>query len=351
MTIHWTRGAMPGLLALALTLLPAGCGGGASTPPAVLPPSAPTVVISGTLPAPATGPTTLTFTFSEPVSSFPASAVTVTGGTAGAPALVDPTHGTLVVTPPAGATGTERITVAAGAFTDAAGLANTLPASASQTFDTLAPALPGWTLSWSDEFDGPDGSAPDPARWTYDLGGSGWGNGELESYTARPANVQVSGGDLVITALRENYTGADGLPCAYTSGRIRTQGLFSQAYGRFEARIKIPRGQGLWPAFWMLGDTIATVDWPACGEIDIMENIGAQPGTVYGSIHGPGFTGGSLSTSYALPPAPSPTPSTSMPWNGSRTRSICTWTRPSTRPTRRRTCPAAPRGSSTSPSS
>lgn len=144
-----------------------------------------------------------------------------------------------------------------------------------------------WTLVWGDEFSGPDGTLPDPKKWTYDIGGKGWGNQELESYTKRPANARIEKGNLVITALSENYTGADGVTREYTSARLKTQGLFSQAYGRIEARIKIPEGQGMWPAFWMLGEDITSVGWPRCGEIDIMENVGKEPGTVHGSLHGP----------------------------------------------------------------
>lgn len=144
-----------------------------------------------------------------------------------------------------------------------------------------------WTLVWGDEFSGPDGSLPDPNKWTYDIGGKGWGNQELESYTKRLENARIEKGNLVITALRETYTGADGLTRDYTSARLKTQGLFSQAYGRIDARIKIPEGQGMWPAFWMLGEDISSVGWPRCGEIDIMENVGKEPGTVHGSLHGP----------------------------------------------------------------
>jgi len=155
-----------------------------------------------------------------------------------------------------------------------------------------APAS-AWTLVWSDEFNGPDGSAPDPSKWTYDLGGKGWGNSELECYTNRLQNAQIQGGNLVITAQQEStaFACSDGSTNNYTSARLKTQGLFTQAYGRFEASIKIPAGQGMWPAFWMLGDNITTTGWPACGEIDIMENIGKEPGTVHGSLHGPSPTG------------------------------------------------------------
>ncbi len=160
---------------------------------------------------------------------------------------------------------------------------------------------PGWTLVWSDEFDGGDGSAPDSRKWTYDLGGSGWGNNELESYTSRSQNVSIEDGKLAITALKETYTGPDGALKNYTSARLKTLGLFSQEYGRFEARIKIPYGQGLWPAFWIMGDDIAKDGWPACGEIDIMENIGKEPSTNHGSMHGPGYSGGeALTTVFKL---------------------------------------------------
>jgi len=158
-----------------------------------------------------------------------------------------------------------------------------------------------WRLTWSDEFNAPDGSTPDRNKWTYDLGGNGWGNHEQESYTARPENAKIVDGNLVITARREEYTGADGITQPYTSARLKTQGLFAQAYGRFEARIKIPRGQGIWPAFWLLGDDINRVDWPDCGEIDIMENIGSEPGMVYGSLHGPSFVAPTSDASKGTP--------------------------------------------------
>jgi beta-glucanase (GH16 family) len=147
--------------------------------------------------------------------------------------------------------------------------------------------LSSWTLTWSDEFNRADGSAPDSSKWSYDLGGDGWGNGELETYTSRPQNVQIQGGNLVITAMQEDYVGSDGILRPYTSARIQTHGKFSQQYGRFEARIKLPAGRGVWPAFWLLGDNIDTVSWPDCGELDIMENIGNHPKTVYSTVHGP----------------------------------------------------------------
>ena len=154
------------------------------------------------------------------------------------------------------------------------------------------PPATGYTLVWSDEFSGADGTSPDSSKWTYDTGGNGWGNNELECYTNLAQNAQMKGGNLVITAMHQPaYACSDGTMRDYTSARLKTQGLFSQAYGRFEARIKIPAGQGMWPAFWMLGNNITSVGWPKCGEIDIMENIGKEPGTVHGSLHGPSTSG------------------------------------------------------------
>jgi beta-glucanase (GH16 family) len=172
--------------------------------------------------------------------------------------------------------------------------------AAAQT-NPAPPASSPWTLTWSDEFNGPNGSPPDASKWVSETGGEGWGNSELEYYTARPENVYQQDGNLVIKALQEKYTGG-GVTRNYTSARLKTQGKFSQAYGRFEARIKIPSGQGMWPAFWMLGDDIDKAGWPACGEIDIMENIGKEPAIVYGSIHGPGYVGGTgLGAPFHLP--------------------------------------------------
>jgi len=112
----------------------------------------------------------------------------------------------------------------------------------------------GWKLVWSDEFDGPDGSPVDRSKWVVETGGEGWGNEELEYYTDRSANVFLRNGNLVIRALKDRYPLADPKARNYTSGRLKTLGKFSRAYGRFEARIKLPFGQGMWPAFWMLGD-------------------------------------------------------------------------------------------------
>jgi beta-glucanase (GH16 family) len=170
--------------------------------------------------------------------------------------------------------------------------------------DGSPPTLPGWTLTWSDEFDLPDGSAVAPTKWTQETGNGGWStNQEREYYTPGTANAVVQGGMLVITAQTEGasaYTCQYGT-CQYTSARMNTAASFQQEYGRFEARIKIPRGQGMWPAWWILGDNIGSVAWPQCGEIDIMENIGSTPSTDYGSLHGPGYSGGQdLTGSYSL---------------------------------------------------
>jgi beta-glucanase (GH16 family) len=159
-----------------------------------------------------------------------------------------------------------------------------------------------WVLVWSDEFNGPKGSGPDPAKWVYDIGGGGWGNQELQTYTDRRQNSYLEKGRLVIKAMRETHTGPDGIAREYTSARLKTVGKYSLTYGRVEARIKIPRGQGLWPAFWMLGSDIREVGWPQCGEIDIMENIGKEPSMVHGTLHGPGFNAGNgLTATYNLP--------------------------------------------------
>jgi beta-glucanase (GH16 family) len=152
-----------------------------------------------------------------------------------------------------------------------------------------------WQLVWSDDFEGSAGQLPDDSKWGYDLGNNnGWGNQELENYTNNPENVSLDGdGNLVITAIKNGNS--------YTSARINTKGKFSQAYGRFEARLKTPYGPGIWPAFWMLGANNSEVGWPACGEIDIMELRGQQPSVTAGTLHGPGYSGGNaISSSYAL---------------------------------------------------
>jgi len=169
--------------------------------------------------------------------------------------------------------------------------------------NAAAQATSGWNLIWSDEFSGAANTPPDQTKWTYDLGGGGWGNSELETYTNSTQNVYQDGqGHLVIQALRDSQGN-------YTSGRIKTEGLFSFSYGRIEARIKPPYGAGIWPAFWMLGSdiNIPADNWPVCGEVDIMENFGANTsggndgGFNHGSLHGPGYTGTGLTGQYTFP--------------------------------------------------
>jgi len=150
-------------------------------------------------------------------------------------------------------------------------------------------------LVMQDEFD-TDG-APNSTIWKYDIGTgtNGWGNNELQFYTDRVDNVKVENGVLLITAKEESYEGS-----AYTSARLLTKGLFAQAYGRFEARIRLPYGQGIWPAFWLLGADDEDI-WPNIGEIDVMEYRGQKPTEILGSIHGPGYSGGeAISKSYIL---------------------------------------------------
>lgn len=144
-----------------------------------------------------------------------------------------------------------------------------------------------WILVWQDEFDLEAGSAINPAYWTCEVGGHGWGNAQLEHNTNRLENVAHDGeSNLVITARKETYRGNE-----YTSARCNTAGKVEFTYGRVEARIKLPQGQGIWPAFWMLGADFPEVGWPQSGEIDIMEYIGSEPRSVHGTVHGPGFSG------------------------------------------------------------
>lgn len=157
-----------------------------------------------------------------------------------------------------------------------------------------------WNLTWSAEFDDPLGTPPDPGVWQAEIadgflnGLTGWGNGEFEYYTNSPDNASTDGeGNLIITVKEtaENLPCWYG-PCKYTSARLITRDRLEFSYGRIEARIKVPYGQGLWPAFWLLGTNLDDVDWPQAGEIDIMENIGREPAIVHGTVHGPGYSGG-----------------------------------------------------------
>lgn len=148
---------------------------------------------------------------------------------------------------------------------------------------------PVYQLVWADEFDGP---AIDTSKWHFETGGGGWGNAEQEYYQAN--NATIANGNLVITVKHESVGGQN-----YTSARMTTQNRVTPTYGRIEARIKIPVAQGMWPAFWMLGNNINTVSWPACGEIDIMEHIN-QDSVIHGSLH---WNGGNTSQTITSTPS------------------------------------------------
>jgi hypothetical protein len=150
-----------------------------------------------------------------------------------------------------------------------------------------------WNLVWGDDFDGPAGSAVDGSKWNYDSGPN-WYNGELQYYSTGADNAFLDGnGNLVIEARRENREGRQ-----YTSARLKTEGKHTFTYGRFEGRMKLPYGQGMWPALWMLGGN----SWPNDGEIDIMENLGREPSIAHGTIHGPGYSGADgPGTAFTLP--------------------------------------------------
>ena len=175
------------------------------------------------------------------------------------------------------------------------------PASGTYTVNIIAKSGSGQTISksiqitvsvaqsliWSDEFNTP--GQPDPAKWGYDIGtgSGGWGNNELQYYTNRVDNVTISGGTLKIIAKKENFSGS-----AYTSTRMLTKDKFSFKYGKVEFSAKLPTGVGTWPAIWSLGNNFTAVGWPACGEIDFMEHVGAQQNKIFGTLHHPGFSGG-----------------------------------------------------------
>jgi beta-glucanase (GH16 family) len=177
------------------------------------------------------------------------------------------------------------------------------------TTQTFAPNIASGTLVWSDEFANTTSAnaEPNPNVWTYDTGAGGWGNNELETYcaygsTASPCssstpNAYVApGGGLNIVAEQPSAG-------VYTSARLKTEGLFSFQYGRIEVRAQVPEAQGFWPAFWLMGNNIVTVNWPACGEMDVLERIdaAATPDWNQGSIHGTGFTGSNVGTVYDFP--------------------------------------------------
>lgn len=177
---------------------------------------------------------------------------------------------------------------------------------ASQSF---APNIPSGTLVWSEDFTNTTGAnaQPDPSVWTYDTGAGGWGNNELETYCAWNSSATPCS-----TSAPNAYVGTNGYlhivaeqPSAgvYTSARLKTQGRFSFQYGRVEIRAEIPEEQGLWPAIWLLGNSITTQSWPACGEMDMMEHVNTAltPDWIKGSVHGTGFTGNDIGTQFNFP--------------------------------------------------
>jgi beta-glucanase (GH16 family) len=202
--------------------------------------------------------------------------------------------------------GTRRPALLAVALTAAL---SWLPATAGTAAATPAPtphtaAAQAATVAFQDDFDGPAGAAVDGGKWNTETGDN-VNNHERQYYTSGNHNAALDGaGHLVITARRENpanYQCWYGT-CQYTSARLNTSGKFDAQYGHVEARMKIPRGQGMWPAFWMLGQDIGQVGWPNSGEIDVMENVGFEPGTVHGTIHGPGYSGSAgIGAPYSLP--------------------------------------------------
>jgi beta-glucanase (GH16 family) len=177
------------------------------------------------------------------------------------------------------------------------------------TSQNFAPNIASGALVWSDEFSNSTSSSaqPNPAVWTYDTGAGGWGNDELEDYCGWNSSVSPCS-----TATPNVYVGTDGYlhivaeqpsPGVYTSTRIKTEGLFSFQYGRIEFSAEVPEAQGFWPAAWLLGNNINTVNWPACGEMDVLErvNTAGTPDWNEGSIHGTGFTGTNLGTTFYFP--------------------------------------------------
>lgn len=198
--------------------------------------------------------------------------------------------------------------LAQNATLEAIGIASgsTNSAVATQTF---APNIASGTLVWSDEFTNTTSApiAPNAAVWGYDTGGGGWGNNELEDYcaygsTASPCdpanpNAYVGVDSYLHIVARQPTAGS------YTSARMRTQGLFSFQYGRLEYRAQVPEAQGFWPAGWLLGNNITTINWPGCGEQDVLERVNAatNPDFNQGSVHGPGFTGTAIGSPYYFP--------------------------------------------------
>jgi beta-glucanase (GH16 family) len=153
--------------------------------------------------------------------------------------------------------------------------------------------LPGCSPAWSEDFDGAAGSPADPGTWLMETGGHGWGNEELQYYTGGSENACLDGaGNLAVVVRRPDRQFRDSRygGCGYTSARLISKDRVAFRYGLVQARIRLPRGRGIWPGFWMLGQDIDEVGWPQCGEIDVMENFGQDPATVHGTVHGPGYS-------------------------------------------------------------
>jgi len=181
--------------------------------------------------------------------------------------------------------------------------------SSTAATQAFSPNIASGTLVWSDEFNYANGAPapPDPTVWTYDTGNSGFGNHELENYCAWGSSTAPCS-----TANPSEFVGTDGFlhivaqqPAAdvYTSARLKTQSLFSFQYGRIEFRAMVPEAQGFWPAGWLMGNNIATVNWPNCGEMDVLERVNAagNPDWNAGSVHGQGFTGSNIGTTFNFP--------------------------------------------------
>lgn len=285
--IGWTRSCLLFAVLCALLVVSA-CGGGGSS--------------SSTSTPPANNPQAATPTIT---AAAPTSTAITTATGAQIVTLADSTSGASIYYTLDGSTPTSNSTLYAAPFIVTSSLTvkaiatasgNNASDVASQSF---AMTIPSGTLVWSDEFANATGSniAPDKTIWTYDTGGN-QPNSEQEVYcsagsSASPCdpnnpNVYVASDGLHITA-RNPSNGV------FTSGRMKTEGLFSFTYGRLEAKIKLPKGQaGIWPAFWLLGNDINTVSWPGCGELDIMEHIDApSPDWIQGSVHGPTSAGSS----------------------------------------------------------
>jgi beta-glucanase (GH16 family) len=191
-----------------------------------------------------------------------------------------------------GASGEAGAAGSGGGMGGMGGLAGTAGTAGTPPIGARCPDA-NWRLTWGDDFDGASGSAVDGSKWAYDSGPN-WYNGELQYYASGSDNASLDGnGNLVIEARQQTREGRQ-----YTSARLKTEGKKTFTYGRFEGRMKLPYGQGLWPAFWMLGGN----SWPNTGEIDIMENLGREPSILHGTIHGPGYSGAAgPSASYTLP--------------------------------------------------